>query len=158
MRSSRQSTTPHLLTLHQMHVDQLTVIIRYVLSDGPIERSVKFIPMFSHTGAETAKIILNFLDENGINIEDCRGQSCDNAANMCGEYNGVQAHIREKCSTNYYMPCTAHSLNLVGKSTAECCSAAASFFDLPQSLYAWLVASTHPSLAGTSEKPERFTS
>lgn len=41
------------------------------------------------------------------------------------------------------MPCTAHSLNLVGKSAAVGCPAAARFFCLLQNLYTWLVASTH---------------
>ena len=126
-----------------MHVDQLTLIIRFVLQSGPVERFLKFIPIFSHTGLKIALIILQFLEENGINIENCRGQSYDNAANMSGMYNGVQAIIRERCSVAYYVPCTAHSLNLVGKCAVECCPVAVRFFDLLQSLYAWLVASTH---------------
>lgn len=126
-----------------MHVDQLTVIVRYVLQSGPIERFIKFIPMFSHSGYEIAQIMLHFLEENGINIEDCRGQSYDNAANMSGKYNGVQAKLLEKCSVAHYVPCTAHSLNLVGKGAAESCPTAAEFFGLLQSLYSWLVSSTH---------------
>lgn len=39
-----------------MHVDQLTVIIRYVLPSGPVERFVKFIRMFGYTGAEMADL------------------------------------------------------------------------------------------------------
>lgn len=107
------------------------------------ERFIKFIPMFSHTGSEITQIILHFLEENGINIQGCRGQSYDNAANMSGKYNGVQAILREKCCVAHYVPCTAHSLNLVGKSAAEGCPAAAGFFYVLQSLYAWFVASTH---------------
>uniref|UniRef100_H2YK99 DUF4371 domain-containing protein n=1 Tax=Ciona savignyi TaxID=51511 RepID=H2YK99_CIOSA len=98
-----------------MHVDQLTVVIRYV----------KFIPIYSHTGSEIARIILHFLEENGINIQNCRGQSYDNASNMSSKYKGVQAIIRERCSVAYYIPCTAHSLNLIGKCAAECCPNAA---------------------------------
>ena len=126
-----------------MHVDQLTVVIRYVLESGPVERFLKFIPMFSHTGSEIARIILEFLEENGLSIKNCRGQSYDNAATMSGKYNGVQAIIREHCSVAYYVPCSAHSLNLVGKCAAEGCPAAVAFFNLLQRLYAWLVASTH---------------
>ena len=72
-----------------MHVDQLTVIILYVFQYGPVERFLKFIPIFSHTGSKIAQIILQFLEENGINIENCHGLSYDNAANMSGMYNGV---------------------------------------------------------------------
>ena len=38
---------------------------------------------------------------------------------MSGMYNGVQAIIRERCSVAYYVPCTAHSGNLVGKCVTE---------------------------------------
>ena len=55
----------------------------------------------------------------------------------------VQVSIRERCSVAYYVPCTAHSLNLVEKCATEGCPAAVIFFDLLQSLYAWFVASTH---------------
>ena len=32
------------------NVDQLTIIFRYVLPDGPVERFVKFMPTRGHTG------------------------------------------------------------------------------------------------------------
>ena len=126
-----------------MHVDQLTIVIRYVLPSGPVERFVEFIPMFGHTGEEMANIVLSFLEKNDIAINDCRGQSYDNAANMSGKYNGVQDFIRERCPYADYVPCTAHSLNLVGTCAAACCSAAVEFFDVLQGLYAWLVASPY---------------
>ena len=130
-------------TPDMMHVDQLTVIVRYVQQSGPVERFIKFIPMFSHTGSDIANIIIDFMGENDIDIGNCRGQSYDNAANMSGKYNGVQAIIREKCSVAYYVPCTANSLNLVGKFAAESCPVVVCFFDLLQRIYVWLVASTH---------------
>ena len=43
-----------------MHVDQLTVIIRYLLQSCHVERFLKFIPIFSHTGSKIAQIILQF--------------------------------------------------------------------------------------------------
>ena len=52
------------------HIDQLTITVRYTLENGPMERFVKFIPMFNHTGAEIANIIFQFLDENGIDIKN----------------------------------------------------------------------------------------
>ena len=126
-----------------MHVDQLTVIIRYVLQSRPVERFLKFIPIFSHTGSKIAHNILRFLEENNLNIENCRCQSYDNVVNMSGMYNGVQAIIHERCSVAYYVPYTAHSINLVGKCETEGCPAAVGFFYLLHSLYAWLVSSTH---------------
>ena len=38
-----------------MHVDQLTVSIRYVLQSGPVIRFLKCIPIFSHTGSKLLK-------------------------------------------------------------------------------------------------------
>ena len=63
-----------------------TVIIRYVVNSKPVEQFITFIPMFSHTGAEIAEMILTFLKDNHINVENCRGQSYDNASNMSGKY------------------------------------------------------------------------
>ena len=40
---------------------------------------------------------------------------------MSGRYNGMQAIILEKCQFAAFVPCAAHSLNLVGKCAAECC-------------------------------------
>jgi len=66
------------------HMDQLTIILRYVNNDGPVERFITFIHITSHTGANLALCLLNFLKENDINIENCRRQSYDNASNMSG--------------------------------------------------------------------------
>lgn len=54
-------------------VDQLTFTIRYVTYEGSKERFLKY-----------------------ISLGDCRGQSYDNAANMSGQYTGLQARSREQ--------------------------------------------------------------
>ena len=125
------------------NVDQLTCVIRYVLPSGPVERFVHFLPMMKHTGLELATRLLTFLDQHGIDIKKCRGQSYDNASNMSGKYNGMQAIILEKCQFAAFIPCAAHSLNLVGKCAAECCPGAVSFFDFMNQLYTYFSASTH---------------
>jgi len=46
-------------------------------------------------GAEgKTKRILEAIDELGLNIQDCRGQSYDNSANMSGVYTGLQSRIK----------------------------------------------------------------
>ena len=67
------------------HSDQLTFTVRYVLPTGPEERFLNFLPMIGHTGKEIANMILTFLEENGIDIKNCRGQSYGNASNMSGK-------------------------------------------------------------------------
>ena len=125
------------------HIDQLTCVLRYVLDDGPVERVVKFIEICGHTGEELANSLLMFLEQAGININDCRGQSYDNASNMSGKYIGVQARVREKNPKADYIPCFAHSLNLVGKCAADTCTASVSFFDFIQGVYDFFCRSTH---------------
>ena len=121
------------------HVDQLTVIIRYVNIDGiPIERFVGFVPIKRHDGEYLFDVLSHFLSENGINIMDCRGQSYDNASNMSGIYSGVQARFCEVNRLAEWIPCAAHSLNLVGVTAAECCLEAVNFFGIVQSLYNFL--------------------
>ena len=103
------------------NVDQLTCVIRCVLPCCPVERFVHFLPMMQHTGLELATRLLMFLDLHGLYIKKFRGQSYDNASNMSGRYNGMQAIILEKCQFAAFVSCVAHSLNLVGKCAAECC-------------------------------------
>jgi hypothetical protein len=125
------------------HVDQLTFTIRYVSKTGPVERFLSFIPMESHKGKDIAQIIFDFLEKNKLDIKNCRGQSYDNASNMSEKYNGVQAQILKSCIYALYLPCMAHSLNLVGQCAVENCKEATELFSLIQSIYVFYSASTH---------------
>jgi hypothetical protein len=99
--------------------------------------------MHSHTGAQIADHLLKFLAEQGISIELCRGQLYDNALNMSGKYNRVQAVFRTHSPYAEYVPCSAHLLNLGWKHAAEACLEASEMFNLIQSLYNFFSASTH---------------
>ena len=57
-----------------------------------------------------------------------------NALNMSGRYNGIQAHTRNVNDLAVFVPCTAHSLNLVGQAAVGCCRAAVPYFDFVQQL------------------------
>ena len=54
--------------------------------------------MQGHTGKELAESLLEILKAHDIVIADCRSQSYDNASNMSGKYNGMQAIIRQQCN------------------------------------------------------------
>jgi len=125
------------------HTDQLCLTIRYVLPEGPVERFLTFVPLLNHTGKEIADVVLDFLQTNKIPISDCRGQSYDNASNMSGKYRGIQAHLKSRCEFAEFVPCMAHSLNLIGMCAAECCTAAVTLFGIVQRLYVYLVKSTY---------------
>ena len=125
------------------HIDQLCFVLRYVLPNGePVERFLAFIPMHSHLAVSMLEIILEKLSMHGINIQNCRGQSYDNASNMSGIYSGLQARIKEINPLAEYIPCAAHSLNLVGVSAAESNGAAINFFGFLQEFYNFFSAST----------------
>ena len=70
------------------HNDQMTQIIRYVvIKDGSVqilESFIDFIQFKGETAEKITKVILQKLSEDGLNIEDCRGQGYDNAATMAG--------------------------------------------------------------------------
>ncbi|KAK9702581.1 protein of unknown function (DUF4371) [Popillia japonica] len=78
------------------HVDQLTIVIRYVLPHGStVERFLNFISNISHKSEQVTNAVTSTLTEFGIDISNCRGQSYDKAANMAGIYSGLQAKIKE---------------------------------------------------------------
>ncbi|KAK4885108.1 hypothetical protein RN001_001379 [Aquatica leii] len=83
------------------HVDQLATVIRYVKED------------------EMFNAIIKLFECNGLDIRNCRRQSYDNASNMSGVYSGLQARIKELNSHADFIPCFAHSLNLVGTNAAD---------------------------------------
>ena len=118
-------------------IDQLTIVVRYVrMSDGEVvERFLTFIPIESDTGEGLATTVLKFLNECDIDIKNLRRQSYDNAADMSGCYNGLQAHICQINPLAHYISYAAHSLNLVGVSAAETCVKALFFFGIVQKLF-----------------------
>ena len=83
-------STPYLT-----HVDQLTMIIRYVVDGKPVERFLTFHQMISHKTEAIATTLLEYLERETIDFQDCRGQSYDNASNMSRKYSGMQARLKE---------------------------------------------------------------
>lgn len=93
-----------------------------------MERFLTFLNLKSHTGEEMANMVLSYLEECKIDIAKCRGQSYDNAANMSGRYKGMQQKILEHNKYAAFIPYTAHTLNLIGRSAVHCCKIAVIFF------------------------------
>ena len=76
------------------HIDQLSIVIRYVRIDGqPAELFLVFIDIENHEGKYLFETLKSYLDECGIKLEDCRGQTYDNASNMSGTFSVVQARF-----------------------------------------------------------------
>jgi hypothetical protein len=128
------------------HVDQLTIVLRYVSPKHheAVERFLGFVELESHTGEALANILLAFLQKIDVNIQNCRGQSYDNAANMSGRYKGMQTVIREhiKDARADYVPCVGHSSSLGGQSGVAINDEGCAFFRLLQDVYNFFAAST----------------
>ena len=114
------------------HCDQLTCIILYVLTSGPVERFLRFVNTEgnSHTDKYLVETLLTFLKDNQIDVKNCRGQTYDNASNMSGIYNGMQAHFSQYCPLASFVPCAAHSLNLVGQCAVDSCLESITFLTI----------------------------
>uniref|UniRef100_A0A2S2NB80 Zinc finger MYM-type protein 1 n=1 Tax=Schizaphis graminum TaxID=13262 RepID=A0A2S2NB80_SCHGA len=126
------------------HVDQLSFVIRYVQENGvPIERFLQFLPNTGHKAIELFDSVTKLLNSYEIKIENCRGQSYDNARNMSGIYSGLQARIKELNPLIEYVPCSAHSLNLVGSCAADSCDDTLTYFSLLQTVYNFFSSSTN---------------
>ncbi|XP_035711643.1 zinc finger MYM-type protein 1-like isoform X1 [Folsomia candida] len=103
--------------------DQISQVIRTVeckeMGCRVVESFIDFITTTNKTGLGLSKVIQEKLEMDGLDLMDCRGQGYDNGANMAGIYSGVQARILEINDKAKFLPCAAHSLNLVGVNAAE---------------------------------------
>ncbi|KAL4152652.1 hypothetical protein QTP88_000485 [Uroleucon formosanum] len=135
------------------HKEQMTMIIRFVTAtekkeNVPAKVSISehfltFIELHDTTGLNMTNVLLETLKKYGILLDDMRGQGYDNGANMRGQQNGVQARVRQLNRRAFYVPCNAHSLNLVLNDSANCCLGAVIFFNIIQEVYVFFSASTH---------------
>ena len=89
------------------HVEQLKCVLKYVLPDGPVECYISFLNKRDHSGQELARNLLDLIKVKNVDIANCRGQSYENASNMSGKYNGMQAKIREINLLSMFIPCCA---------------------------------------------------
>lgn len=125
------------------HVDQLSFIIRYIQEDKqPVERFITFVSNTGHKSEDLFNCVTETLNTFGLDLMNIRGQAYDNASNMAGVYTGLQARIKNLNPLAEFLPCSAHSLNLIGTAAAECCQNAVSFFSFLQELYNFFSAST----------------
>ncbi|XP_050504948.1 zinc finger MYM-type protein 1-like [Diabrotica virgifera virgifera] len=129
--SIRVDSTPDIT-----HHDQLTVILKYCDNKGnPVERFVGFYKNTGHSSQQLEETVIGMLESLKLDIKNCRGQSYDNASNMSGKYSGLQERIKAYNDLAIFVPCAAHSLNLVVQNAADCCLEATFFFMLVQAIY-----------------------
>ncbi|CAH2283897.1 zinc finger MYM-type 1-like [Pelobates cultripes] len=134
-------------------IEQMTIIVRFVsIKEGESptaepeicidEKFLGFIQIQSSTGEGLTEAILSELEKLKIPVGDMRGQGYDNGSNMKGKHQGVQKRILDLNSRAFYIPCSAHTLNLVVNDAAMSCRDAATFFSIVQKIYVFLSGST----------------
>ncbi|KAG1973804.1 zinc finger MYM-type protein 1-like isoform X2 [Pimephales promelas] len=127
------------------HHEQMSVVVRTVtLGKTPEikEHFLGFLIAPESTGLGLSTQILNRLDELNIPFQDCRGQSYDNGANMKGKNKGVQARLLVKNPRAFYVPCSAHTLNLTVSDAAKASKDASCFFGNVEKVYNLFAGST----------------
>nr|XP_047144745.1 zinc finger MYM-type protein 1-like [Hydra vulgaris] len=122
------------------HSEQITFVFRFLhFNDNQLwevkERFLKLEELEKKKGSDITKLILNVLEENELDIKNCRGQGYGNGANMADIYNGVQALIRQNNPQAIFIPCSAHSLNLCAVHAIESSAPTKSYFGNIQKLY-----------------------
>ncbi|XP_023696751.1 zinc finger MYM-type protein 1-like isoform X1 [Paramormyrops kingsleyae] len=128
------------------HTEHLSVLIRIVtLGEDPQvkEHFMGFLEADEFTGQSLATLILQRLDDWQISFDDCRGQSYDNGANMRGKSQGVQATLLQKNPRAFFVPCGAHTLNLVVADAAKSSNDAMGFLGVLQKLFSLFSGSRH---------------
>lgn len=95
-----------------------------------MDRFVGFIDDAGHKAESLTDAIFSTFKKYDLNVCFLRGQSYDNAKNMSGIYSGVQARVKNVISLADFVPCSAHSLNIIGMCAASCCEEANNFFHL----------------------------
>ncbi|XP_023223874.1 uncharacterized protein LOC111625076 [Centruroides sculpturatus] len=145
----KQSTTPLYSTAPPdvSRKEQMSQMIRYVHVDcnGKLmieESFINFIQSHEKTGEGLSTEILNKLEVDKLDIQDCRGQGFDNGANMAGKYKGVSARILEINNLAIFVPCAAHNLNLAGVHAASTTPGMITFFSTVQRLFNFFSSST----------------
>uniref|UniRef100_A0A8C1J990 TTF-type domain-containing protein n=1 Tax=Cyprinus carpio TaxID=7962 RepID=A0A8C1J990_CYPCA len=127
------------------HQEQMSVVIRTVdLKNTPEirEHFLGFLLAHESTGLGLSTLILRRLEELNIPFEDCRGQTYDNGANMKGRNKGTQARLLKKNPRALYVPCAAHTLNLMVADSAKGSVDATNFFGVVQKLYTLFAAAS----------------
>lgn len=122
------------------HTDQLAFIIRYVQKNGEqVEHFIGFLENVGHKAVDMLESIFSILKKFNIDIRFLRGQSYDNAKNMSDKYSEVQARIKQVSPLADFVPCSAHSLNLIGSCAANFCEEANDYLLFIQNVYVFFL-------------------
>ena len=139
------------------------MVVRFVDKTHCIrEQFLGFVPCARGLSGEViANTVTEFLRDQGLPIEDCRGQGYDGAGNMAGKLSGAAARIQAANQKALYVHCSSHILNLC---VATCCKeqlvsnmmehvrVVSEFFNFSPKRFALLVAMIEKILPTSSHK------
>ena len=95
------------------NIEHLAIRVRFVDRASDIrEEFLTFEQLNRVTGQHIADAITHYLQENGLQLENIRGQGYDGASNMFSTCVGVHARIQEVAPKATYVHCSGHCLNL----------------------------------------------
>ncbi|CAN1193974.1 Zinc finger MYM-type protein 1 [Linum perenne] len=121
------------------HQEQMSMILRYVdVSSNSIsieESFLGFLDVNDTTGLGLFDVFKDELNSLDLDIDNIRGQSYDNGANMKGEHSGVQRRLLDINPRAFHTSCASHSLNLTLCDMANSCGKARDFFGIIQRIY-----------------------
>ncbi|KAL4098047.1 hypothetical protein QTP88_022719 [Uroleucon formosanum] len=128
--------------------EQLAFIIRYVCYNDHVpvpvirERLLSLKESSSTSGKHLFLIFQDICSENALDWKlFLVGQSYDGASNMKGEYEGLQALIKQENPSAIYTWCYAHRLNLVVVQVCKSSVDAVDTFGILEDLYSFISSS-----------------
>lgn len=122
--------------------DQLSFVVRYVTTGCVQERFLAMKSTHSTTGESLMSVFEEICQTNNLLWkENLIGQSYDGASNMRGQYNGLQAFIRDINPHATFVWCWAHRLNLIVTDSVSCCLNAMDLFGTLEKLYDYVSSS-----------------
>lgn len=75
----------------------------FVGEDGKvIERFIGFEPLHNLIGIRLAECVVKMVRDLSLDLSNCWRQSFDNASNMSGKYNGLQAYLNKENPVVHY--------------------------------------------------------
>ena len=101
-----------------------------------------FFQVSEKNAASLVETVIEKLNDDGIDLNDCRGQAYDNAAVMSGVRIGVQKRILEINPQAQFINCENHSLNLACVHAAEVHPTVVTFFGIMNKIFIFFSSST----------------